>query len=320
MKAEVLCIDINHPRLNQGLEELGFKVREAYSESKEALMAEGERWQGLVVRSRFPIDRNFLEACPNLRFIARVGAGLENIDLAAAEDLGIQVINAPEGNRDAVGEQAIGMLLNLFQNLKRADQEVRQGIWRRAENRGHELKGKTVGIIGFGNTGGALARKLSGFDCKVIAYDKYKEGFGGAQVAEVSLTELQAQADIVSLHIPQTTETDGMIDTEFIEKMAHPFYLINTARGRSVRTKDIVSALNEGKVLGAALDVLEYEKSSFEQIFDQEAMPTELKMLLEHDKVILSPHIAGWTHESHLRMAEVILEKLKKAIDDGLSI
>ncbi len=306
----MIFIDTVDPLLQNGLSQLGWEVEEDYSSSKEEIANKLHQYQGLVIRSRFPVDKAFLEKAHHLKFIARVGAGMENIDIPFAESKGIHLIKAPEGNRDAVGEHAIGMLLMLFNNLKRADAEVRNGQWRREANRGFELQGKTVGILGYGYMGSAMAEKLQGFGCTVIAYDKYKSNYAPTGVEEVSLAELQDRTDILSLHIPQSAETAGMVNDDFIHAFAKPFYLINTARGKSVRTTALVKALEAGKVKGACLDVLEYEKASFENMFSQQ-LPEAFEYLIKSDKVILSPHVAGWSFESNIKMAEVILEKIK---------
>lgn len=307
---KVLVLDTVHAILLDRLRNLGFEVIEAYDLSREALQPDLQHYSGMVVRSRFPLDEDFLKHAPNLKFVGRVGAGLENIDLNYAEKAGIHVLAAPEGNRDAVGEHALAMLLMLFTNLKRADAEVRAGIWKREENRGLELKGKTVGIIGYGNMGSAFAEKLTGFGCKILAFDKYKSGFGSRKVKEVSLQKLKAEADIVSLHVPQSVETLGLVNRNYIKGFKKPFYLINTARGKSLVTEDLVEALRQEKILGACLDVLEYEKSSFENMFT-ESLPEAFQYLINSEKVVLSPHIAGWTHESNKRMAEVIADKVE---------
>jgi D-3-phosphoglycerate dehydrogenase len=250
-----------------------------------------------------------LDKATKLQFIARVGAGLESIDCDYAEAKGIHLIAAPEGNRNAVGEQALGMLLSLFNNLNRADREIRQGKWVREANRGHELEGKTVGIIGYGNMGKSFAKKLRGFDVEVLCYD-IKPFVGDANAKQVSLEELQQKADVLSLHTPWTAETNKMVNAEFINAFAKPFWLINTARGKSVVTQDLADALKSGKILGAALDVLEYEKSSFEHLFG-DTIPEAFQYLLNSDNVLLSPHIAGWTFESHEKLAQVIVDKIK---------
>jgi D-3-phosphoglycerate dehydrogenase len=246
-----------------------------------------------------------------LKFIARVGAGLESIDTENAEKLGIKLIAAPEGNRNAVGEHALGMLLSLFNNLNKADREVKNGLWNREANRGIELDGKTVGIIGYGNMGKAFAKKLKGFDCEVICFD-IKENVGDENATQVSLKELQQKADVLSLHTPWTPLTDKMVNSDFINSFSKSFWLINTARGKSVVTAHLVSALKSGKILGAGLDVLEFEKLSFETLFDSDNLPYSLKELFAMDNVILSPHIAGWTVESKEKLATVIAEKIIK--------
>lgn len=305
-----LLLDSVHEALPEGLAAMGFVVREAYEGGADDIPDWG-RVEGLVIRSRLPLDATALVKAPRLRWIARVGAGLENIDLAEAERQGIAVFNAPEGNRDAVGEHALGMLLSLLHHLPRADREVRTGLWRRAENRGTELRHQTVGIIGFGHMGSALAEKLQGFGCRLLAYDKYKSHYAPAYVEEVALETLQDEVDIISLHTPQTPETEGMIDEAFWQKLRKPVIFINTARGRSVVTEHLVEALETGRVKGACLDVHAYERKSFEGLAPGE-VPAALRYLWESDKVMLSPHIAGWTHQSHRRMAEVLLFKIKQ--------
>ncbi|WOI22653.1 2-hydroxyacid dehydrogenase [Nonlabens ulvanivorans] len=307
---KVLHLDSNHDLLASMLEDAGYTNHYDYTSSKENIIKVISDYDGLIVRSRFPIDQEFLKAAQKLKFIGRVGAGLENIDLDVAQKLHIACYNAPEGNRNAVGEHALGMLLSLFNHLNRADQEVRNGIWLREENRGLELEGKTVGLIGYGNMGKSFARKLSGFDCKVLFYD-LKNGLEDKNATQVSLKELQSQADVLSLHTPQTTLTTGMVNKEFIAGFKKAFYLINTARGKSVITADLVEALESGKIKGAGLDVLEYEKSSFTSLFDKE-MPLPFKKLLKMDNVLLSPHVAGWTIESKYKLAHVIASKIIK--------
>ncbi len=306
---KVLHLDSNHPLLIQMLREAGFKNEENYKASKAEIEEIISEYDGIVIRSRFNIDRQFLDASKNLKYIARVGAGLESIDTEYAEELGIALIAAPEGNRNAVGEQTLGMLLSLFNKLNKADREVKQGQWNREANRGTELDGKTVGIIGYGNMGNAFAKKLRGFDCNVLCYD-LKDNVGNENAKQVSLKELQQQADVLSLHTPWTPLTDKMINTDFINSFSKPFWLINTARGKSVVTSDLVEALKSGKILGAGLDVLEYEKSSFETLFDSDNFPQALKELFEMDNVLLSPHVAGWTVESKIGLARTIAEKI----------
>jgi D-3-phosphoglycerate dehydrogenase len=308
---KVLHLDSNHDILAQKLAAAGFENEFDFTSPKEDIIKVIGKYDGMIVRSRFPIDKAFLQAATTLKFIGRVGAGLENIDLDVAQHQGISCYNAPEGNRNAVGEHALGMLLSLCNHLNRADREVRSGLWRREENRGLEIDGKTVGLIGYGNMGKAFAKKLSGFDCKVICHD-IQENVGNKNCTQVNLQELQQQADVLSLHTPQTKLTIGMIDKAFIEAFTKPFYLINTARGKSVVTEDLVSALKSKKILGAGLDVLEYEKGSFESLFRNSEIPTAFAALLEMDNVLLSPHVAGWTVESKYQLAEVIANKIIK--------
>ena len=306
---KVILLDTSHPALEQGLTDAGFHCDYFFDLSIVRLKQIISNYSGIIVRSRFHIDRELLSLAKNLAFVARVGAGMEGIDVEYAESIGVRCFNAPEGNRNAVGEHATGMLLGLMNRVLIADAEVRNGIWKREENRGLELEGKTVGIIGYGNTGGAFARKLSGFDCQVLAYDKYKSGFSDEYATEASMEEIFMDADILSLHIPLTEETNYLVDNKYLNKFNKDILLINTSRGRIVKTVDLVDALNAGKVIGAALDVLEYEKLSFESLQDDE-LPGPYKALILSDKVILSPHVAGWTHESKLKLAEVILGKI----------
>lgn len=305
---KILALDSNHECLNNGLREAGFIVEEDYTSPKEVIEEKISSYDGLIVRSRFPIDKDFLSKATNLKFIGRVGAGLENIDEDYAAERNIVLFNSPEGNRDAVGEHAIGMLLMLMHHLRRADNEVRNGIWKREENRGDELKGKTVGIIGYGNMGNAFAKRLQGFGVNVICYDILSDK-GNAFAKQVTLDEFFEQAEVVSLHTPQTSQTMKMVNSEFISHFKNPFYLVNTARGKSVVTKDLVEALKSGKVLGAALDVLEFEKSSFERLVASD-LPEEFQYLIEAENVVLAPHIAGWTHQSKVKLAEFIRDKI----------
>ncbi|MEO9531136.1 MAG: NAD(P)-dependent oxidoreductase [Crocinitomicaceae bacterium] len=308
---KVAFLDTVHAVLEEGLIELGHHCVDFTRTSKEEIIATINEFEGIVVRSRFPIDQDFLTHCTSLKFIARSGAGMENIDIDFCENRNIQLFNAPEGNRNAVAEHALGMLLSLFNKLNTADAEVRLGKWDREGNRGIELDGKKVGLIGFGNNGSAFAKKLLGFEVEINAYDKYKKGFGSDQVDEVGFESLKA-CDVISLHIPQNDETKWMIDAEFIAQMEHPFYLINLSRGKIVKTKDLLDGLNSGKVLGACLDVLEYEKASFEDMFKDGVNP-DFKELIASNKVLLSPHVGGWTHESYYKLSLVLLEKIKEA-------
>ncbi len=308
---KVLLLDTNHPILKQGLIDLGFQVDEAYTQSKEQIEQNMAPYDGIIIRSRFPIDKNFLQKANNLKFIGRVGAGLENIDIDFANERNIALFNAPEGNRNAVGEHSLALILNLLNRTHIADKEVRQGIWKREANRGEELDGKTVGIIGYGNMGKAFAKKLRGFDVEVLAYD-IKNNVGDANAQQVDLKTLQAKSDILSLHVPHTPLTYKMVNSEFINKFEKNFWLINTARGTVVDTTALVDALESGKIKGAGLDVLEYEKSSFENMFEQKHLPEAFRKLIKMENVILTPHVAGWTQESKVKLAEIILQKIEK--------
>ena len=303
---KILLLDKNHPLITEQLLAKDFMLEEDFMSSYDEVCHKIENYDGVIIRSRIPLDKNFLEKGKNLKFIARVGAGMENIDIPVAEKLGIQLINSPEGNRDSVAEHVVGMLLILMNRLFIASQEVRNGIWLREENRGDELLGKTVGLIGYGNMGKATAKRFSGFGCQVIFHD-ILPGLSDEHASQVSLEELKQSADVLSLHIPLTPETQYLIDEKFISEMKKDFYFVNTARGKNVETKCLVNALKSGKVKGACLDVLEYEKASFEKL---ETENEDLKYLLESEKTIVTPHIAGWTHQSKEKLAQVIVDKI----------
>ena len=306
---KILHIDSNHELLINQLNDLGFTNHEDYTSSKDVIKSKIHQYDGFIIRSRFSIDKSFLDAATNLKFIGRVGAGLENIDCDYAKSKGITLIAAPEGNRNAVGEHSLGMLLSLFNKLNKADAQVRAGKWLREDNRGIELDGKTVGLIGYGNMGKAFAKKLRGFDCDVLCYD-IKQNVGDANATQVNLLEFQEKVDVVSLHTPQTTLTINMINAEFINQCKKPFWLINTARGKSVVTIDLVAALKSGKILGAGLDVLEYEKASFETLFSSK-LPEAFQYLIASKNVLLTPHVGGWTKESKEKLAQTIVNKIK---------
>ena len=303
---KILLLDKNHPLITEQLSEKGFALEEDFSSSYEQVLEKIYLYEGVIIRSRIPLDAHFLEKAKNLKFIARVGAGMENIDIAKAQELGIKLINSPEGNKDAVAEHVIGTLLVLMNRLFISSNEVKKGIWLREENRGEEILGKTFGIIGYGNMGKAVAKRLSGFGCKTIFYD-IKPNLSDEFATQVSLQELQENADILSLHTPLTEDTLYMIDEEFISKMKKNFYFINTARGKNLKTSALVNALKSGKIKGACLDVLEYEKTSFENL---ETKNEDLEYLLNSEKAIITPHIAGWTHESKIKLAQVIVDKI----------
>lgn len=307
---KILHLDTNHPLLWEQLEKAGFQNEADYTSTKEEVESKIENYHGIVIRSRFKIDKTFIDKAKNLQFIARVGAGLESIDCEYAESKNIKLIAAPEGNASAVGEHALGMILSLFNKLNSADKEVKSGQWNRESNRGTELDGKTIGIIGYGNMGKSFAKKLRGFEIDVLCYDILPNK-GDENAKQVSLQEIQQKADVLSLHIPWTPETDKMVNTTFINQFSKPFWFINTARGKSVVTTDLVSALQSGKILGTGLDVLEYEKLSFETLFEGEK-PEAFEYLLNANNVLLSPHIAGWTFESKEKLAQVIVDKILK--------
>jgi D-3-phosphoglycerate dehydrogenase len=311
MKGRILLIDTLHPSFKTTLEANNFIVDEGYHLTKEEVLSIIDQYNGVAIRSRFKIDRAFIEKAKHLKFIARAGAGMENIDEVAANSFGINLINAPEGNRDAVGEQAIGMLLALMNNLIRADKEVRNGFWKREENRGLELKGKTVGIIGFGNMGTAFAKKIRGFEVEILVNDPYKKVDTNEfeDVNQVELNELIASSDIISMHVPLTAETRYMVNDHFFKSATKPLYLINTSRGKVVDTNALVSAMKTGIVKGACIDVIEYESTSFEQL-DASSLPEPFQYLLQSDRVILSPHIAGWTHESNEKISNTMAQKI----------
>ena len=310
---KILLLDSNHPLITEQLLAKGFVLEEDFTSSYDEVLQKINQYDGIIIRSRIPLDKNFLENAQNLKFIARVGAGMENIDLETAKNLGISLINSPEGNRDAVAEHVLAMLLILMNRLFIASEEVKNGVWKREENRGDELLGKTFGIIGYGNMGKATAKRLSGFGVEVIFYDilpNLEDEFA----KQVSLEELQERADILSLHIPLDASTEYLVDKNFISKMKKNFYLVNTARGKNVKTSALVDALKSGKVKAAALDVLEYEKSSFENLDISTSLSTrnkeDLQFLLESNQVIVTPHIAGWTHQSKEKLAQFIVDKI----------
>ncbi len=311
MKIKILHIDSNNPVLWNGLEAAGFENHADFTSSKAEIEAKIKDYNGIVIRSRFKIDKQFLDQATNLQFIARVGAGLESIDCDYATSKDIQLIAAPEGNRNAVAEQTLGVILSLFNKLNQADNEVKSGLWNRESNRGHELDGKTVGIIGYGNMGKAFAKKLRGFEVEVLCYD-ILENVGDANAKQVSLAEFQQKVDVLSLHLPWTPQTNKMIDTTFINSFTKPFWIINTSRGKNIVTDDLVKAMKSQKILGAGLDVLEYEQLSFETMFGDGETPEALKYLLQAKNSLLTPHIAGWTFESHERLAQVIVDKINK--------
>jgi D-3-phosphoglycerate dehydrogenase len=312
---KILFIDSNHPLLHDTLEKAGHQCDLNYHWTKEEITNNIHLYDGIVIRSRIKIIKEIIDRGTGLKFIARAGAGMENIDVAYAESKGIICLHAPEGNRDAVAEHAIGMLLSLFNNICRANKEVREGKWIREENRGVELMGKTVGIIGYGNMGNAFAKRLAGFGVKALVYDKYnppkieENNF----IKQSTPEQIFEESDIFSLHVPLTDETHYMINDEFISRFKKRIYIINTARGKCLNTIDLVKNIKSGKIPGACLDVLEYEMTSFEGL-DIKSLPEAFQYLIQSDKVMLSSHIAGWTHESNEKIAKILAEKIREVV------
>jgi len=306
---EILFIDTVHPVLMDRLQKSGFVCIDGTKKNSAEIYVSLKSAFGIVIRSRFTLNEEFLNHAPNLKFIARSGAGLENIDQEYCKQKNILLFNSPEGNRNAVAEHALGMLLSLMNHLHFADQQVRNGLWQREINRGEELDGKIVGIIGYGNNGAAFAKKLRGFDVKVLAYDKYKTGFGDHFVQEATLEAILQSADVVSLHIPYNKETHYLIDTKFIAALKKPIYLLNLSRGKIVKTEDLVSGLMMGQIKGAGLDVLEYESKSFEAFFEQD-LPGPFSYLIKNYNVILSPHVGGWSVESYFLLSSILADKI----------
>lgn len=306
MSQRILIIDELHPVFKERAITMGFEVDDRPQITRSETLAIIKDYVGIAVRTKFRIDQELLAVASNLKFVARAGAGLDNIDVDEAKVRGIQLINAPEGNCDAVGEHSIGLLLALMNNFRQADQEVRNGIWNREANRGYELKGKTIGIIGYGFMGQSFAKKMAGFEVDVIAYDKYKTGFSDAFAREVSMEEVVKHSDVLSLHIPLTRETRQMVDAEYLHHFKKPIFLINTARGEIVNTTAVLAQLQSGKILGAGLDVLETEK------FPALAEQAWFEQLKQAGKVILTPHVAGWTFDSYRKISEVLANKLSE--------
>ncbi len=308
---KILHLDTTHPFLGKELEKIGFTNYYDFKTIKSDLKISD--FFGIIIRSRISIDKNFIDKCKNLKFIARIGSGIENIDVDYAKQKGIQIISTPEGNSNAVGEHALGMLLSILNNINSSNTEVKKGIWNRESNRGIELKNKTVGLIGYGNTGKSFAKKLNGFDVNTIFYD-IKKIKKDNYANPVSLNYLKDNSDIISLHVSMTEESIGLINKNFIESCAKPFWLINTSRGSCIIINDLVKGLKDGKVLGAGLDVIAFEKKSFEKLTVNENDQSNLNYLNSSNNVILTPHIAGWTQESKIRLVKIALEKIKKLL------
>lgn len=305
----ILIVDDIHPILLEKFDQAGIM----YNYQPDIPRMEAEKiisfYTGLIIRSKFQVDDTFIDLAPSLKLIGRSGAGMDNIDEDYALAKGIKLFSANEGNCDAVGEHMIGMLLSLMNNLNRGNAQIRQGHWRREENRGYELKGKTVALIGYGHNGQALAKKLSGFDVKVIAYDKYKTGFSDQYATEVSMEEIVKQADVLSFHIPLTRETKGLVDEEYLLHFRKPIFFLMGARGGIVHVPSVLKALDEGRIIGAAFDVLPVEK--FPALGEQDWYQD----LITRDNVLLSPHVAGWTFESYFKLSDVLADKIIAYLD-----
>ncbi|MEY4659589.1 MAG: NAD(P)-dependent oxidoreductase [Crocinitomicaceae bacterium] len=309
MRGKVYFIDTVHSILKERLSNFGFDCVDVTKTPSDEIINRIKDATGVVIRSKFTLSKEKIIQLPDLQFIARSGSGLENIDTVVCQERNIQLFNSPEGNRNAVAEHGVGMLLSLMNNIPKSNGEIRKGIWDREGNRGEEIAGKTIGIIGFGNNGAAFAKKWRGFDVKVMAYDKYKSGFGDHFVQECTLNAIQEQADIISFHVPQNRETIHLLNADFLNKCQKEIYVLNLSRGKIVDTAALVEGLENSKIKGACLDVLEYEKSSFEAFFDQEHTE-ELRYILHSDRVVLSPHVAGWTKESYFKLSNVLADKI----------
>ena len=307
----VAFIDTVHPILKERLTAAGMTCEDHFKVSREEIIAGAlTHSEGLVIRSRITLDGDLFNALPNLKWIARSGSGLDNIDLKVAQKRGVEVVNSPEGNMDAVGEHALAMLLNILQKINKGNHSVHQREWLREEHRGEELGNKTVGIIGYGVMGSCFARKLSGIGCKVIAFDKYKSGFGSKNVEEVTEEQFFAESDIVSVHVPWTTETRGMVNDQWFSRFSHPIIFMNTSRGAVVQTSALLNALQSGKVRSAALDVIEFEGRSLEGLELSEDRAELLEKLLDHPEVTITPHVAGWTVESYKKLSSILADKV----------
>ena len=303
---KVLIIDEMHESIIPLLEKAGHEVHYRPEIEKKEILEIVGGYEGLIIRSKTPMDRPLLEKATSLKFIGRAGAGLDNIDLEYLEEKGIQLFHAPEGNRDAVGEHAVGMLLSLFNHFNRADEQVRKGIWRREENRGEELAGKTIGIIGYGNMGRAFAKRLCGFEVEVLAYDKYRSEYSDEYARESSWEEIFEKADVLSIHVPLTLETRSFLDIELLSKFKKPIFFINTARGEVITFDTLNEALQGKLIKGAVLDVLENEK--FSQM--TQAQQLSFNKLAERENVLFTPHVAGWTYQSYEKINQVLVEKI----------
>jgi D-3-phosphoglycerate dehydrogenase len=304
-RGKILIVDDLHPAFKIVAEQIGFEVDDQPFIKKEKVLEILKDYVGLAIRTKFRVDKEVIDAAANLKFVARAGAGMDNIEVAYADEKNIQLINAPEGNADAVGEHCVGLLLSMMNNFRKADNEIRNGIWEREGNRGYELKGKTVGIIGYGNNGSSFARKLKGFEVIVLAYDKYKTRFTDDFATEASMEEIVKYSDVLSFHIPLTRETKQLVNEEYLSHFRKPLFFINASRGEIVNTQSVLKGIKENRILGAGFDVLEKEK--FPALADADFYQD----LIKEDKVLLTPHIGGWTFDSYRKISEVLAEKLK---------
>jgi len=303
---KILHLDENHEILKNGLSELGFQNIFDFKSSKKEIEKKISEFHGVVIRSRIKIDKDLINRAENLKFIARVGSGTENIDCDHAKNKGISILSAGEGNANAVGEHSLSLILSLFNNIIKSNNEVIDNIWLREDNRGIELDGKTIGIIGYGKTGKSFAKKLSGFNVEILCNDIVKNK-GDKYSKQVSLDLIKSNCDVISLHTDLNKSSNYLINRSFIDDCEKSFYLINTSRGQCVKNSDLVDGIKSGKILGACLDVIENESNSFENLKDD----GNLDFLKKSEKVILTPHIAGWTFESKMRLSEIVLEKIK---------
>ena len=310
---KVLHLDDNHPKLYQGFKQLGISNYFDFESEKKIIEKTISRYDGIVIRSRIGIDKYLIEKASKLKFIVRVGSGLENIDVDYAKKKEIKIISSPEGNSNAVGEHALGMLLSLINYMYSSQKEIFDGFWHRESNRGFELKNKTVGIIGYGNTGKSFSKKLSGMDVKVI-FNDLKLNLSDQYAQQVSLSTIQEESDVISIHTSLNSKSTNLINKNFINKCKKPFWLINTSRGQCLVLEDLIEGLKKGKILGAALDVIEYEKKTFENLLSSKKIMTNFLNLVDLKKIVITPHIAGWTHESKIKMVEVILKKVEKLL------
>ncbi|MEM9856618.1 MAG: NAD(P)-dependent oxidoreductase [Bacteroidota bacterium] len=302
-----LIVDKMHDSILPMLESIGVDATYRPDATRPEILKEIDNYEGIIIRSKTTIDQEFIKLAPQLKWIARAGAGIDKLDIAAIEQRGISIFNAPEGNRNAVAEHVLGMILNMLNNLHKGDLEIRAGVWDREGNRGSELAGKTVGLLGYGFMGMAVARKMRALGCRVIAFDKYKSSFSDEYVQQVTMPELFRETDIFSIHIPLTKETKALVDDNYLSNFEKPIYLINTARGEVLRLDDLLTHLANGKVLGAGLDVLENEKIN--QL--SPAQQVTFNHLIKSGNVLLSPHVAGWSFESYKRINEVLIQKLE---------